>query len=98
MSFPTDLNPAAVKQLIAFATGADKDKGRAALAAYDLVGYGLGKILGNTVYLTGDLAQTDANVALVEAELAGANGERIKELLQKFGPVILNALLKLLLK
>lgn len=99
MSFPTDLNPAALKQLFAFATGTDRDPGRTALAAYELVGYALGRYLGAPSHLTG-LVQDDPLLTQVQAEFEAAQGDhpKLKELLQKYGPALLQLALKLLLK
>jgi hypothetical protein len=51
MGFPTSLPGQAANQAAAFVLGRDTDKGRVALAAYDLLGYGLFQAFGDVKYM-----------------------------------------------
>lgn len=101
MSFPAELNAAAIKQLFAFTTGTDRDTGRAVLAVYEVAGFALGRFFGTAGYLTGDqLVQSDPLLTQVQAEFesAGADHPKLRELIEKYGPALLQLALKLLLK
>lgn len=95
MSFPAELNTAAVRQVLRFVTGADRDVGRLTLAVWELAGFGLGQAFADPKFLA-DAAPGDE--ALV-TELVGAiDREKLKELLEKYGPAVARLLLKLFLK
>lgn len=95
MSFPSELDPTAVRQVIRFVTGADRDAERFALALYDLLGYGLGKFLNDPKFLASALPEDEVLVT----ELTGAiDREKLKELLEKYGPAVARLLLRLFLK
>lgn len=95
MPFPPDLDPTAVRQVIKFVTGADRDTGRFALALYELLGYGLGKFLNDPKFL----ASAGPEDEVLATELVGAiDGEKLRELLEKYGPAVALLLLKLFLK
>lgn len=51
MPFPKELPLQAIRQVSRFVTGTDRDKGRAALAVYDLTGFALGKFFPDAAYL-----------------------------------------------
>lgn len=51
MSFPSEFPGLAVQQVLAFVTKKDEDKARLALAAYELLGYGLKTYFGDAKYL-----------------------------------------------
>jgi hypothetical protein len=97
MPFPTELDSTAIRQIVRFVTGADRDVGRVALAAYDLVGYALGKALNDPKFLA-DAVGDEPEVALIANQLVEANGEKLKAVLEKYGPLIVQLLLKALLK
>jgi hypothetical protein len=95
MPFPSELDPTAVRQVIRFVTGADRDTGRFALALYDLLGFGLGKFFADAKFL----ADADpADAALVAELTAAIDREKLKELLEKYGPAVVRLLLRLFLK
>lgn len=106
MSFPTAIEPRAIKQLLNFALGTDKDPGRAALAVYDVVGFGLGQIFKDAVYLTTALEEenvqlTDDQKLMLTTMASAKSEEELKAMgplllifLQTLGPVLLKIILK----
>lgn len=103
MPLPQTLNVTALRQVARFVSGADRDKGRLVLAAYDLAGFGLAQLVGNPAYVSD--AMPPPAVVMTEAEhaeFATATGDRLKELFEKalvaYGPQLLSLLLKLLSK
>ncbi len=97
MPFPTELDGSAFRQLTRAISGTDRDLGRLALASWELIGFALGKAFNNPAFIA-DLAQADPVTAAIVTEIATANGDRLKQLLEQYGPLVLNLLLKLLLK
>lgn len=95
MPFPPDLDPTAVRQVIRFVTGADRDPGRFALAVYELVGFGLGKFLSDPKFLASAGPEDEV---LVTELVTAVDREKLWELLEKYGPAVARLLLKLFLK
>lgn len=63
MPFPTELPLQAARQVARFLAKKDLDKGRLALALYELTGFGLGKAFPNAAYLAdAPLEVTDPKV------------------------------------
>lgn len=60
MAFPTEFPNVAFNQVVAVATGKDKDPARTTLAVYELVGYGLFLALGDVKYLMNASPETVA--------------------------------------
>jgi hypothetical protein len=75
-TFPTVLPMGALRQLGLFVTKKDSDLGRASLAAWQLVGFGLGRYFGDVRFMLGDSAPipTDVNldVVMTQIEASGA--------------------------
>lgn len=95
MPFPPDLDPTAVRQVLRFATGADRDPGRFAVAIYDLVGYGLSKYFPDAKLL----ASADPEDEVLITELTAAiDRDRLRELIEKYGPAVARLLIRLFLK
>lgn len=70
MPFPKELPLQAIRQVSRFVTGQDRDKGRGALALYDLAGFALGKFFPDAAYLADEPKVTDDKVNELVAQLA----------------------------
>ena len=101
MSFPQNLDPAALRQLVRLVTAQDTDKGRAALAIYDLTGYGLGQLFPNAAYLA-DMSQTDPATVAFANHLTTLDNQQLKDMLAQLvtvvGPIAINFILNWLKK
>lgn len=113
MGFPNAVNPQAVRQVIRFITGQDSDKGRLALAAYEIEGYGLNLMFPGAAYiqdkgpsLGGSIDElTDPVVVALKNELTAAPKQGpidwtkiLEELKPIVGPILLKILTNILLK
>lgn len=102
--FPADLPLMAFRQVSRFVLNQDRDWGRFSLAAWEIVGFGLGKGFPNAAYLA-DAAplaasQTPLSTDLLnklatadEAQLTALSPE-LEALLATLGPLLLKWLLK----
>lgn len=71
MVFPKELPLQAARQVARFLTKQDTDKGRVALAVYELAGFALGKVFPDAVYLSDEApVVTDEKVNELVASLA----------------------------
>lgn len=103
MPFPAELDSTALRQVLRFVTGADRDIGRLALALWNVAGFALGKAFADPKFLADAItAEPELTEFLTEPNvgdtLAQANGEKLRELLEKYGPALARLLMKLLLK
>lgn len=112
MSFPNSVNPQALRQIVRFVTQQDTDKGRLALAGYEVEGYALNLVYPGAAYIQDGMVTAcpcpDANDPVVKAlqkEFDAAPKQGVidwtailAEMKTVLGPLVLQILTNILLK
>lgn len=68
-NFPTEFPSQAVAQVAKFVQKKDQDKGRLALAVYEIIGFVGFKVFGDVKYLMGDIDLTKVDIPTLLAKL-----------------------------
>lgn len=95
MGFPTEFPNLAVRQLGRVAMQKDTDRGRAALAVYDLIGFGLYKAFGDAKYLIdADLPELSAAIQACPPEVKPGLDWLLNQDTKTIPPIMIPLLMK----